>query len=149
MTWQQEFWSWMSPSYIKTAQPPAIGDKAPTVPKLTVPKDGKPTIIAFLRHCGCPCTPSHFRACPPTDTVQLRRRRSSTCATQLLRTPMFSLSPSRTATKARPTAGSLRCPIHQRIPSPILKSSWTPNGKRTLHTASVFPVSTTSSRLPD
>lgn len=58
MTWQQEFWSWMTPSYVKTAEPPAVGEKAPTAPKLTVPKDGKPTIIAFLRHCGCPCRPS-------------------------------------------------------------------------------------------
>jgi len=60
MTWQQEFWSWMSPSYVKTATAPAVGEKAPTAPKLTVPKEGKPTIIAFLRHCGCPCKLSHF-----------------------------------------------------------------------------------------
>ena len=60
MTWQQEFWSWMTPSYVKTAEPPAVGQKAPSTPKLTVPKDGKPTIIAFLRHCGCPCKPNYL-----------------------------------------------------------------------------------------
>ncbi|KAH6643980.1 hypothetical protein C7974DRAFT_371152 [Boeremia exigua] len=60
MTWQQEFWSWMSPSYVKTAEPPAVGQKAPSTPKLTVPKDGKPTIIAFLRHCGCPFAEKTF-----------------------------------------------------------------------------------------
>jgi hypothetical protein len=55
MTWQQEFWSWMSPPHVDTAEDPVVGDKAPSTSKLTVPKDGKPTIVSFLRHCGCPC----------------------------------------------------------------------------------------------
>ncbi|KAJ4340026.1 hypothetical protein N0V95_007608 [Ascochyta clinopodiicola] len=60
MTWQQEFWSWMSPSHVTTAEPPAVGEKAPSTRKLTVPKDGKPTIVAFLRHCGCPFAEKTF-----------------------------------------------------------------------------------------
>jgi hypothetical protein len=61
MTWQQEFWSWMSPPHVDTAEDPVVGDKAPSTPKLTVPKDGKPTIVSFLRHCGCPCLSAFTR----------------------------------------------------------------------------------------
>ncbi|EDU44607.1 AhpC-TSA-2 domain containing protein [Pyrenophora tritici-repentis] len=55
MTWQSEFWSWMSPPAVQTAETPAVGQKAPTTPKLIIPaRNGKPTIVTFLRHCGCP-----------------------------------------------------------------------------------------------
>jgi hypothetical protein len=60
MTWQQEFWSWMSPPHVDTAEDPVVGDKAPSTSKLTVPKDGKPTIVSFLRHCGCPFAEKTF-----------------------------------------------------------------------------------------
>lgn len=54
MTWQSEFWSWMSPRAVPTAATPAVGQKAPSSPAL----HGKPTIVSFLRHCGCPCKSS-------------------------------------------------------------------------------------------
>ncbi|KAI0971734.1 hypothetical protein F4678DRAFT_431710 [Xylaria arbuscula] len=40
---------------------PEIGAKAPTHPDLILPTD-KPTIIAFLRHCGCPFAEKSFKA---------------------------------------------------------------------------------------
>ncbi|KAI0526592.1 hypothetical protein F5B22DRAFT_586571 [Xylaria bambusicola] len=40
---------------------PEIGAKAPTHPNLTLPID-KPTIIAFLRHCGCPFAEKTFKS---------------------------------------------------------------------------------------
>ncbi|KAI4941588.1 hypothetical protein J4E91_010619 [Alternaria rosae] len=61
MTWQTEFWSWMSPPTVQTAEVPAVGQKAPSTPKLTIPaQDGKPTIVSFLRHCGCPFAEKTF-----------------------------------------------------------------------------------------
>ncbi|KAF2027254.1 hypothetical protein EK21DRAFT_72438 [Setomelanomma holmii] len=60
MTWQSEFWSWMSPSAVKTGTTPAVDDKAPTTPKLSLPVNGKPTIVSFLRHCGCPFAEKNF-----------------------------------------------------------------------------------------
>jgi hypothetical protein len=57
MTWQSEFWSWMSPSAVQLGTTPAVGDKAPSTAEVRFPaSEGKPTILAFLRHCGCPCT---------------------------------------------------------------------------------------------
>jgi hypothetical protein len=55
MTIFKELKSWSSPSYIEPATAPRVGDEAPSDPNLALPADnGKPTIIAFLRHCGCP-----------------------------------------------------------------------------------------------
>ncbi|KAI4906404.1 hypothetical protein J4E90_010623 [Alternaria incomplexa] len=63
MTWQTEFWSWVSPPTVQTAEVPAVGQKAPSTSKLTIPaQDGKPTIITFLRHCGCPSVSHSDRA---------------------------------------------------------------------------------------
>ncbi|KAF1830756.1 hypothetical protein BDW02DRAFT_572708 [Decorospora gaudefroyi] len=59
MTWQSEFWSWMSPPAMKTAEQPAVGQKAPSAPKLPA-HNGQPTIISFLRHCGCPFAEKTF-----------------------------------------------------------------------------------------
>ncbi|EOA84991.1 hypothetical protein ACJQWK_06746 [Exserohilum turcicum] len=56
MTWQSEFWSWMSPRAVPTAATPAVGQKAPSSPAL----HGKPTIVSFLRHCGCPFAEKTF-----------------------------------------------------------------------------------------
>jgi hypothetical protein len=53
MTFQQEFNSWFSPSAPEPATPPNIGQKAPDTPKLELTK-GRPAVITFLRHCGCP-----------------------------------------------------------------------------------------------
>ncbi|KAF2853705.1 hypothetical protein T440DRAFT_389479 [Plenodomus tracheiphilus IPT5] len=61
MTWQTEFWSWMSPSSVKTSEVPEIGQKAPSTPKVNIPaNNGKPTIVSFLRHCGCPFAEKTF-----------------------------------------------------------------------------------------
>ncbi|KAF3391757.1 hypothetical protein F1880_007808 [Penicillium rolfsii] len=59
----KELASWSSPSYIEPATAPRVGDKAPSDPKLVLPADnGKPTLIAFLRHCGCPVAEATFLA---------------------------------------------------------------------------------------
>lgn len=58
MTFQQELNSWLSPKSLTTSPAPELNSKAPSTSKLTLPAaDGKPTIITFLRHCGCPCKP--------------------------------------------------------------------------------------------
>lgn len=60
MTFQQELSSWWSPA---RAQPPADapspGRQAPDTPQLHL-QPGKPAIIAFLRHCGCPFAEKSF-----------------------------------------------------------------------------------------
>jgi hypothetical protein len=56
MTFQSEFWSWMSPSAVKLGIVPAVGEQAPSSQVDLLAHDGRPTIISFLRHCGCPCT---------------------------------------------------------------------------------------------
>ncbi|KAH8663518.1 hypothetical protein BGZ60DRAFT_470970 [Tricladium varicosporioides] len=55
MTFQQEISSWKSPKALTTYPVPEIGERAPTSDKLPTPHaNGKPTVITFLRHCGCP-----------------------------------------------------------------------------------------------
>lgn len=62
MTFRQEVALWWSPGHLQTAQVPEIGTKAPTSDRLKLPAaDTNPTLITFLRHCGCPCKPAHFR----------------------------------------------------------------------------------------
>lgn len=97
MTWQQEFWSWMSPSHIETAEPPIVGQKAPSTPKLVVPQNGKPTIIAFLRHCGCPCKRSQKHFCLPCTLLTTRSRREDV--------PQL----------ARRSCCKSRCAVHRRL----------------------------------
>jgi hypothetical protein len=47
----------MSPSAMQLGTTPAVGNEAPSTAKLGFPaQGGKPTVVAFLRHCGCPCT---------------------------------------------------------------------------------------------
>ncbi|CAI6335003.1 unnamed protein product [Periconia digitata] len=52
MSWQTELKSWMFPSNPPTSDVPAAGSKAPSSKLLAI--DGKPTVVSFLRHCGCP-----------------------------------------------------------------------------------------------
>lgn len=60
MTFQQELSSWFSPSSPEVANvPPSVGGKAPETAKLQV-GGGSPTIVAFLRHCGCPFAEKTF-----------------------------------------------------------------------------------------
>ncbi|KAH8727838.1 hypothetical protein GQ44DRAFT_610808 [Phaeosphaeriaceae sp. PMI808] len=61
MTWQSEFWSWMSPPTVVLGTMPAVGQKAPTTSKLSLPEQtGRPAIVSFLRHCGCPFAEKTF-----------------------------------------------------------------------------------------
>lgn len=54
MSTAQELGSWKTPA-AKTVDPaPQPGSQAPAHPNLSLPAD-RPTIIVFLRHCGCPC----------------------------------------------------------------------------------------------
>ncbi|KAI1144548.1 hypothetical protein F5Y05DRAFT_364997 [Hypoxylon sp. FL0543] len=46
---------------------PQAGDKAPVHPNLALPKD-KPTIIVFLRHCGCPFAEKTFKTLTSLST---------------------------------------------------------------------------------
>ena len=57
MTVQSELSSWIwSPFRVQTSPMPQPGTKAPSTESLTLPgPSGKPVILAFLRHCGCPC----------------------------------------------------------------------------------------------
>jgi hypothetical protein len=50
----RELESFKTPPQKEVAPVPRVGDKAPVSGKLNLPHD-KPTVIVFLRHCGCPC----------------------------------------------------------------------------------------------
>lgn len=74
---QSGLWSTMGMDSLKTpekkevAEFPKVGAAAPNSDKIPLP-DGKPTVIVFLRHCGCPCK-SDIQATikkkrPPTDS---------------------------------------------------------------------------------
>ncbi|WYZ44800.1 hypothetical protein EsH8_VIII_000116 [Colletotrichum jinshuiense] len=61
MSFTQELASWMSPAKVDLASPPKAGDAAPSTDQLKFPRsDGKPAVIAFLRHCGCPFAEKSF-----------------------------------------------------------------------------------------
>jgi hypothetical protein len=61
-------WQTPIPPPVEVAQPPVVGDRAPSNVKLSLPiGDGRPSVVVFLRHCGCPClspplllVPEHF-----------------------------------------------------------------------------------------
>lgn len=49
-------WTTPPPPQTPVRKPPNIGDRAQTHTKLQFPTaDGRPTILLFLRFCGCPC----------------------------------------------------------------------------------------------
>ena len=59
MTFQQELGSWFAPRDGEaTPESPAIGSEAPTTSKIQL--SGAPTVITFLRHCGCPFAEKTF-----------------------------------------------------------------------------------------
>ncbi|PYH92817.1 hypothetical protein BO71DRAFT_15563 [Aspergillus ellipticus CBS 707.79] len=63
MTITQEATSWLSPPSIPLSPAPVTGQKAPSCPQLPQPaENGKPTVISFLRHCGCPAAFFNLRA---------------------------------------------------------------------------------------
>jgi hypothetical protein len=59
MSFQQELSSWFAPRDGQTTpDPPSVGAKAPSTPK--IPLSSTPLVIAFLRHCGCPFAEKTF-----------------------------------------------------------------------------------------
>lgn len=61
MSFRQEVASWTFPSQLPTSSAPSIGANAPTTSKLQLLNpDQKPTILTFLRHCGCPFAEKTF-----------------------------------------------------------------------------------------
>ncbi|KAH6719998.1 hypothetical protein DL95DRAFT_518427 [Leptodontidium sp. 2 PMI_412] len=72
MTFQQELSSWAFPKSVTISPVPEVGSKAPSTSELSFPtSDGKPSVIAFLRHCGCPFAEKTFlglRDLPSKDT---------------------------------------------------------------------------------
>lgn len=84
MTFRQELASWWSPGHLPTANVPDVGGKAPSTEQLQFPAmDGNPTMVTFLRHCGCPCKWTHlyhilqfcsFMACKFIERLQLQRK---------------------------------------------------------------------------
>lgn len=55
MTYSTEASSWCSPKPVELSAAPRIGNLALSCPELPLPAaNGKPTIVTFLRHCGCP-----------------------------------------------------------------------------------------------
>lgn len=49
-------WQTPPPPPVEMGAVPIWGTRAPTSAKLRLPgQDGRPTVIVFLRHCGCPC----------------------------------------------------------------------------------------------
>ncbi|OAR00347.1 hypothetical protein LLEC1_00311 [Akanthomyces lecanii] len=55
-----EIESLKSPEKKEVAEVPKIGVAAPSSDKIPLP-DGKPTVIVFLRHCGCPFAEKVFK----------------------------------------------------------------------------------------
>ena len=59
MTYQQELKSWLAPSSVPTSSSPSIGSPAPSIPNLPN-TSGRPLLVTFLRHCGCPFAEKTF-----------------------------------------------------------------------------------------
>ncbi|CAG8975494.1 hypothetical protein HYALB_00004813 [Hymenoscyphus albidus] len=63
-SWQS--WATPAPAPVEVAAPPVIGTKAPGNATLRVPgNDGRPSVVVFLRHAGCPFAEKTF--------IELRR----------------------------------------------------------------------------
>ncbi|KAK5112270.1 hypothetical protein LTR62_004431 [Meristemomyces frigidus] len=63
MTFHQELSSWFVPQPTTTTNPsssPALGQLAPKTPNLDLSSPSEPTILVFLRHCGCPFAEKTF-----------------------------------------------------------------------------------------
>lgn len=50
----KEMASMQTPDPKEVAKIPEVGSKAPFSNQLPL-SDGRPTLLVFLRHCGCPC----------------------------------------------------------------------------------------------
>ncbi|CAM1502809.1 Fc.00g075850.m01.CDS01 [Cosmosporella sp. VM-42] len=56
----KEIESWKSPEAREVAAAPAVGSRAPSSVQFHLP-DGRPAIVVFLRHCGCPFAEKTFK----------------------------------------------------------------------------------------
>lgn len=60
MAFQEEVPSVKTPALQDIQPVPVVGTKAPRSSQIPIPNpNGKPTIITFLRKCGCPCKSVH------------------------------------------------------------------------------------------
>ena len=59
MTFRQELYSWIVPPPRHQFPVPAIGSDAPSTSEL-LELGGQPTVLTFLRHCGCPFAEKTF-----------------------------------------------------------------------------------------
>lgn len=50
----QGFETWKTPTAKDVAPVPKVGSRAPSSLQLMLP-NARPTLVVFLRHCGCPC----------------------------------------------------------------------------------------------
>jgi hypothetical protein len=51
-----ELESWKTPAPVEVLPVPEVGHKGPNSSSIPMPPaNGKPSVITFLRHCGCPC----------------------------------------------------------------------------------------------
>jgi hypothetical protein len=58
-SWQS--WATPSPPPVQVAGAPVVGKQAPATAKLRLPPlDGRPAVVVFLRHAGCPCELGEF-----------------------------------------------------------------------------------------
>ncbi|KAF9873616.1 glycosyl hydrolase family 28 [Colletotrichum karsti] len=54
--------SFLTPTKVDLSSAPGPGSSAPSTTRLPFPRsDSKPTVVAFLRHCGCPFAEKTFR----------------------------------------------------------------------------------------
>ncbi|KAK2001915.1 hypothetical protein LX36DRAFT_569227 [Colletotrichum falcatum] len=62
MSFTQELASWMSPTKLALGSPPKAGEPAPSTDSIKFPRaDGRPAVVVFLRHCGCPFAEKSLR----------------------------------------------------------------------------------------
>ncbi|KAF2240719.1 hypothetical protein BU26DRAFT_586724 [Trematosphaeria pertusa] len=85
----------MFPSNVTTTDPPSVGQEAPSSSKLAIPAaDGKPTVVTFLRYCGCPFAEKTFLGLRTVASqhpdVHFRSRITQRCA---LYRPLAGLPP--------------------------------------------------------
>ncbi|KAJ7763523.1 hypothetical protein DFH07DRAFT_394926 [Mycena maculata] len=63
MSFRQELNSFWAPKAKPTDSAPSISFQAPSSDRLRMPAaDGRPTVVTFLRHCGCPFAEKTFKA---------------------------------------------------------------------------------------
>lgn len=81
-SWQS--WATPPPPPVEVASPPVWGTRAPNSTRLRLPgPDGRPTVMVFLRHTGCPCIllligilgicPTNFVSVTEKTFLELRR----------------------------------------------------------------------------